>query len=64
MKVFILKDVLCDYTCGCIIVAAKNRKKAADIIKMNHGSKNEFSNIENDLEEVIKGYYFEVCGGG
>jgi len=37
MKVFVLYEVLCDYTCGCIIVAARNAKEAAKIIVGKHG---------------------------
>lgn len=66
---FVLKDVLCDYSCGCIVVAAKNKEEAIKIIrdKKPHGLYGDhvnWSNIEEHMEEVTKGYYFEVFGGG
>ena len=68
MKVFVLDGVLCDYTCGCIVVAAKNKKEAAEIIMKKrtslHGDGIFWNNFEEHLEEVTKGYYFEVFGGG
>ena len=54
MKVFILNNVLCDYSCGCIIVAAKNKKEAINIILSNQGS-SVCENIEEEIEEVVKG---------
>jgi hypothetical protein len=68
MKVFVLYKVLCDYTCGCIIVAAKNKKDAIRIIKEHRTNLNGvgvgWNNIEENLEEVIAGYYEEIFGGG
>ena len=69
MKVFVLKDVLCDYSCGCIVVAAKNKKKAVEIIREKrggslYGNGMRWDEVEENLEEVTKGYYFEVFGGG
>lgn len=70
MKVYILKNVLCDYTCGCIVVAAKNKKEAAEIImekrggQIYSGGEVYWDNIEEHLEEVTRGCYFEVFGGG
>jgi len=71
MKVFVLKDVLCDYSCGCIIVAAKNKEEAIKIIRDKRsisgdlgGRSVDWSNIEDYIEEVKKGYYSEMWGGG
>lgn len=65
MKVFVLYNVLCDYTCGCIIVSAKNKKEAIKIIKDKRARALDSpyatrSNIEDHMEEVGKGYYSEV----
>ena len=65
MKVFILNNVLCDYSCGCIIVAAKNKKEASEIIRENRAKTGlDCDDIEGELEEIGKGYYFELSGGG
>ncbi|MHA2266096.1 MAG: hypothetical protein ACXAEN_27190 [Candidatus Thorarchaeota archaeon] len=65
MKAFVLRDVLCDYTCGCIIVQAKNKKEAADKIREKRGNLYGMSRdeIEEYIEEIDKGYYLEVWGG-
>lgn len=68
MKVFVLRGVLCDYTCGCIVVAAKNREEAVDIIMKKRDGRLysdglAWDQVENALEEVGKGYYCEVYGG-
>jgi len=66
MKVFVLHVVLCDYTCGCIIVAARNAKEAAKIIVGKHGESldgDSIDKIESNLEEITAGYYTEVYGG-
>ena len=62
MKVFVLNDVLCDYTCGCIVVAAEYKEEAIDIILRKHGQ-NICDDIEEAIEEVGPGYYLEVWGG-
>ena len=67
LKVFVVDGVLCDYTCGCIIVAAKSREEAIEIIR-EKGDADYLVLDEPDwadlLEEVTEGYYNAVWGGG
>ena len=64
MKVFVLYNVLCDYTCGCIIVAAESEAEAWKII--NARNEDLYADTEEGLklEEVTEGYYNAVWGGG
>ena len=68
MKVYVVYNVLTDWTSGCIIVSAKNKEEAIKIIKENrdelYGDEVDWSNLEEHLEEVTEGYYGEVFGGG
>jgi hypothetical protein len=69
MKVFILRNILCDYSCGVIIVAARNKEEAIKIIKDKRpyglrGHSVNWANIEDHIEEIGKGYYSELFGGG
>lgn len=69
VKTFILRNVLCDYTCGCIVVAARTRRKAVERIKLERdgelwGGGISLSEIDKHLEEIGEGYYSETMGGG
>ena len=68
MKVFVLQGVLCDWTCGVIIVSAKDKKEAIEKIKEHeydlYGDTVSFDNIEEEIEEVTKDYFLAVWGGG
>ena len=72
MKVFVLEGVLCDYTCGCIVVAAENKEQAIEIItERNPEVSADVTEVSADviewheaLEEVTEGYYLALWGGG
>ena len=69
MKVFVLFGVLCDWTCGCIIVSAKNKEEAIKIILEKtegelSGDMVSVENIKEKIIEVTEGFYEEVWGGG
>ena len=65
MKVFVLEGVLCDYTCGCIVVAAENKEQAIEIItERNPEVSSDIIEWHEALEEVTEGYYLALWGGG
>jgi len=68
MTVYVVYNVLTDWTSGCIIVSAKNKEEAIKIIKENrdgelYGDGVSFDNLEEHLIEVGENYYAEVWGG-
>ena len=68
VKTFVLRNVLCDYTCGIIVVAARTRKKADERIKMErdgtlYGDGIGLNEIDKHIEEIGEGFYSETFGG-
>jgi len=68
VKTFILRNVLCDYTCGVIVVAARTKRKAIERIKMErdgelYGDGISLSEIDKHLEQIGEGFYSETFGG-
>jgi len=70
-KVYILYNVLCDYTCGCIIVAAKDKEDAIRKIYEEFSQDDLYTegrinrhNIIDQLVEVTKDTFTYIWGGG
>ena len=64
MKTFVAEGILCDYTCGMVVVTAENLEHAKQIID----DKFEFDSVKNEikenLEELEVGEYLDCWGGG
>lgn len=62
MKTFVAEDVLCDYTCGLIVVKAKNKKEAVKLIYQKDSFLIE--DIVKKLRELKENEVVFVYGGG
>ena len=79
MKTFYVENVLCDYTCGIIIVSAEDKAQAIEMIlnKTNQGfddnkagyifteyDKDEIATVKNCIQELLPNQIVAVSGGG
>jgi len=65
MKMYVWKDVLCDYTCGMIVVFAHDLKEARQIAKKQLDSVDYEGSIEVDEPDIYdKPSAVAVWGGG
>lgn len=66
MKVFIAENVLCDYTCGMIVVIASDKERAIEIVKKKFDWITQ-KRIPKELKEISleeEEQVFYVWGGG
>ncbi|MHB8281269.1 MAG: hypothetical protein ACYDDE_00525 [bacterium] len=65
MKTFVAENVLCDETCGLIVIKAENKESALRLLE-NHEEfwlfENE--NIKKELRELKDNEVVYVAGGG
>lgn len=68
MKLFVWKDVLCDYTCGMIVVLAEDEGAAIRLIRekseFRGASERDAGSTAPEVYELDKPLLFEVFGGG
>ncbi len=79
MKTFYVDNILCDYSCGILIVSAENKEEAIKILldKDNQGYKegkpgyilgkydeDDVKKIINDMQELKPNQIIAVHGGG
>ena len=80
MKTFYVESILCDYTCGIIIVSAESKEQAIEMIldKKNQGfdddskagylftkyDKADIETVKNHIQELQPNQIVAVMGGG
>ena len=63
MKTFVAEGVLCDYTCGMVVVKATNKEEAINLIK-NDVASYDVGDVLSTLRELKEGEVVMVYGGG
>ena len=67
MPTYYIENVLCDYSCGLIVVNALNKKTAIELIAKTLNDYSYYSDLIKDLEELKileKNKVVYVYGGG
>ena len=68
MKLFIWREVFCDYTCGIAFAIAKNKEEAMELILMDSGLREnhigEFQGNEPEIHNLNEPFGTYVFGGG
>lgn len=62
MKTFVVENVLCDYTCGLIVVKAKNIECAKDLLRKKFNDT--YEDVTKDIRELQNDEIVYVYGGG
>lgn len=62
MKTFVVEKVLCDYTCGLIVVKAKNIEHAKDLLREKFDN-DTYGDVTRDIRELQNDEIVYVYGG-
>ena len=63
-KTFVAEGVLCDYTCGMVVIKAKTKKEAKKIIEKTFGSEETQKEVYEGLCTLKEGEISYTYGGG
>jgi hypothetical protein len=62
MKTFVVENILCDYSCGLIVVKAKDVESAKNLLRDKFNDT--YENITNGIRELKDNEIVYVYGGG
>ncbi len=62
MKTFVVENILCDYSCGLIVVKAKDVESAKNLLRDKFNDT--YEDITNGIRELKDNEIVYVYGGG